>query len=92
MKAANLVRFRQLKAKFFGVVVDGLNAIELQGDEALVTTGKSSFSGLAAIPSLCFIRCFVYVIFDVRCTASPVIIVVSSACEECGNAGIKHSV
>lgn len=47
MEAADLVGFRELKSKLLGVVVDSLNALELQRDKALVPSSERSFGRLA---------------------------------------------
>ena len=43
MQAANLIRLGQLEPELLGVVVDILNTVELQRDEALFATGESWF-------------------------------------------------
>jgi hypothetical protein len=43
MQAANLVWFRQLKSEPLGIVIDGLNTVELERDEALLATSESRF-------------------------------------------------
>jgi hypothetical protein len=92
MEAADLVGFRELKSKLLGVVVDDLNAVELQRDEALVPASKRSFGRLASSQSLCLIFCFLCGVLDACGIVSLVVEIVSCPSKDRGSAGIEKRV